>query len=105
MTFVDATPSPSGTWSESTSTTLTWNSSSDPSGTWNASTSTTLTWNGATQTTSNMTLGNFSRMIDADPLADGSGGVDFNVTATTENPAIITTTAPVVSTNTNRNDP
>lgn len=38
--------------------------------------------------------GNFSRMIDADPLIDASGGIDFNNTFSTENPWVFTTRGP-----------
>lgn len=88
---------------------MTWSdapSASTPS--WSASTSTTLTWPDNTQTTSNNTLGNFMRWIDADPLADGSGGVDFGTTFSTENPWLFTASAnPITLSDSSfsRNDP
>ena len=35
------------------------------------------------------------RFVDADPLADAAGGIDFNNTFSTENPWVFTTRSPV----------
>lgn len=82
---------------------MTWTdvtSASTP--TWSASTSTTLTWTAASGASN---LGNFNLMVDADPLADGAGGVDFNNTFSIENPWEFTVSGPIAFTSTNRNDP
>lgn len=65
----------------------------------------TTEWTDDTVTTSNNTLGNFNRFVDADPLADSSGGIDFHNTFSTENPWVFTTAASVVLSETSRNDP
>ena len=45
------------------------------------------------------------RFVDADPLADAQGGVDFGNTFSTENPWMFTTRGTMKFTGTSRNDP
>ena len=102
MTWTDGTPSPSGSWSETTSFAESWtDATSSTTTTWSATTSATETW---TTPSGASALGNLSRFIDADPLADGSGGVDFNNTFSSENPWVFTTYGSV-SFRSNREDP
>ena len=60
-----------------------------------------MTW---TAPSTSYASGNFSRMIDADPLEDAGGGIDFNNTFSVENPWVFTTRGPV-SFRTNREEP
>ncbi len=48
--------------------------------------------------------GNWSRFVDADPLSDGEGGVDFANTFSRENPWVFTTIRSILFGST-RNDP
>ena len=50
-------------------------------------------------------LGNFSRMVCATPIADNTGGIDFNNTFCINNAWVFTTKASISLTDTNRNDP
>lgn len=82
MTWADDTPSFVPSWAESTSTSLTWNDVPDAS-----------------------PDGNFSRFVDADPLDDGTGGIDYNNTISSENPWVVTSTNPIALTSTRRENP
>lgn len=50
-----------------------------------------MTW-ADTTVTSSTSLGNFSRFVDADPIGDGTGGIDFTNTFSSENPFVFTAT-------------
>lgn len=83
MTWGDATSSTTPSWTSSGSTVLTFTSPSDASA-----------------------LGNFNRMVDADPLLDATGGVDFANTFSSENPWVFTLAQlPISFRSSDRNDP
>lgn len=57
-------------------------------------------------TTPAIPTGNLSRFIDADPIVDASGGIDFNNTFSSENPWVFTSGPGfIVLTDSDRNDP
>lgn len=92
MTWTDATSATTPSFGAIDADAATWAAPTSPTGTWNAEGSDAATW---TTPFSSYASGNFSRMIDADPLIDASGGIDFNNTFSTENPWVFTTRGPV----------
>lgn len=49
--------------------------------------------------------GNWNRFVDADPLPDGEGGVDFGNTFSSENPFVFTTRGTLSFTSNSRENP
>jgi predicted secreted acid phosphatase len=60
-----------------------------------------VTW---TTPSTSFTSGNWNRFVDADPLEDVAGGVDFNNTFSSENPWVFTEIGTIDFTGTDRND-
>lgn len=82
---------------------MTWGdvtSSSTPA--WSASTSSETSFASPSES---FTSGNWNRFVDADPVPDAEGGVDFNNTFSSENPFIFTSSLAPVSFVSNRENP